>query len=233
MIETEKYIADPKQYKELIEEMYSEFPPVTLPPEYAYFIEKDLLRFLIRLARYKFVARMIKKTDRVLEIGSGNGLGCIFLSQFCESVLGLEVKKHEVEESRSINRRKNVTFKTQDLFDLEKSISYDVIIALDVIEHMDEACGRRLLKEMSNHLCPNGMIIIGTPSIYSYKYQSSFSKASHIKCYDQQELRSIIDEYYKRSIAFSMNDEVVHTGHPKMAWYYFILAFYPHYICSK
>jgi hypothetical protein len=24
-----------------------------------------------------------------------------------------------------------------------------------------------------------------------------------------------------------MNDEIVHTGHPKLAWYYFVIGFMP------
>jgi len=28
-------------------------------------------------------------------------------------------------------------------------------------------------------------------------------------------------------ITYSMNDEVVHTGHHKMAWFYFVLCFCP------
>ncbi len=227
MVEGGGYNRNPEKYKELVEELYRDHPPMTLPSEYAYFIEKDLLRFLIRLARYKFVARLIKKTDHVLEVGSGNGMGSIFLSQHCAHVTGLEVKTHEVEEAISINRRQNVTFKVEDLFNVDDSLLFDVVVALDVIEHMDAGSGSKLLAKMARNLKPNGMLVIGTPSIYSYEYQSAFSKASHVKCYDQQEMISLLDEHFGRTLAFSMNDELVHTGHPKMAWYYFFISLLP------
>lgn len=221
------YNFNPERYKQLVDDLYSNYLTITLPPEYAYFVEKDLLRLLIRLARYKFVARLIKKTDRVLEVGSGSGLGSIFLSQHCAHVTGLDVKTTEVEEARSINRRENVEFKVGDLFELETCQPYDVVVTLDVIEHMPVEQGHKLVANMAQHLKSTGMLVIGTPSIYSYEYQSPLSKASHVKCYDQQELLALVDNYFGRTLAFSMNDELVHTGFSKMAWYYFILAFLP------
>lgn len=227
MIDTGNYNLDPGKYSELVSELYNTYPSVTLPPEYTYFIEKDLIRLLIRLARYKFVARLIKRTDRILEIGSGSGLGSILLGQHCEHVTGLELKKTEIEEARSINRRKNVEFVLGDLFELDSSDLYDVVIALDVIEHMPVEKGRELVGAMVRHLKPTGMLIIGTPSIYSYEYQSDLSKASHVKCYDKDEIIPLVEELVHRSVFFSMNDELVHTGFHKMAWYYFILGFLP------
>ena len=126
-----------------------------------------------------------------------------------------------------INRRPNVDFVVGDLFELETSEKFDVVVNLDVIEHMPLEQGREFVAVMSRHMKAAGMLVIGTPSIYSYEYQSPLSKASHIKCYDQDELVSLVDEYFGRTLAFSMNDEVVHTGFSKMAWYYFVLAFLP------
>jgi 2-polyprenyl-3-methyl-5-hydroxy-6-metoxy-1,4-benzoquinol methylase len=142
-------------------------------------------------------------------------------------VTGLDVKTTEVEEARLINRRENVEFKAGDFFQLELIQQYDVILGLDVIEHMTVEQAHNLLKAMAQHIKPNGMAVIGTPSIYSFEYQSPLSKASHVKCYDQQELLELVENYFSRALAFSMNDEIVHTGHPKMAWYYFVLGFYP------
>src|SRR5213593_611852 len=216
-----RYNANPELYQKLINELYADNPPITLPPEYAAFFTHDLLRLFIRLARYKFVARLIKKTDHVLEIGSGSGVGSIFLAQNCAHVTGLDVKTGEVAEARSINRRNNVAFVVGDLFELPADQVYDVVLALDVIEHMAVPQGDKLVGAMTTHLNPDGMLVIGTPSLYSYEYQSALSKASHVKCYDREELVALIERHVARALAFSMNDEMVHTGFPKMAWYYF------------
>ncbi|SRR6266480_3948312 len=221
------YNADPELYQKLIDELYADNPPITLPPEYGAFFKNDLLRLFIRLARYKFVARLIKKTDRLLEIGSGSGVGSVFLAQHCAHVTGLEVKTGEVAEAHAMNRRDNVTFIIGDLFDQPPEQVYDVVAALDVIEHMPVPQGDKLVAAMTARLKPDGMLVIGTPSLYSYDYQSALSKASHVKCYDQQELLALIERHVARALPFSMNDEMVHTGFPKMAWYYFVLGFGP------
>ena len=228
MIDTGIYNRDQAEYSKVIQEWYERFPQgVTLPAEYAHFVQDNLLRLFIRLARYKFVARLVKKTDRLLEVGSGSGVGAMFLSQHCARVTGIEVKTSEVEEARSINRRPNVDFHVTNLFSMKASQDYDVVIALDVIEHFAVEDGRELVAAMTRQLKPTGMLVIGTPSIYSYPYQSPESQASHVNCYDQRELVELIDHYCGRTLAFSMNDEMVHTGHPKMAWYYFVLGFVP------
>jgi len=222
-----KYNADPELYQKLIDELYQEHPPTTLPPEYSYFIRDNLLRFMIRLARYKFAARMLKKTDRVLEIGSGSGLGSIFLAQHCAHVTGIEPKQTERDEANSINRRSNVEFSSTDFFDLDESKQYDVTVALDVIEHIPPSACEKFVSALAKHTRPDGLCIIGTPSAYSYPYQGELSRASHVKCYEQEELIRLLEHGFGRILPFSMNDEMVHTGHPKMAWYYFAVAVAP------
>ena len=227
MADPGKYNHNQELYSRLVNELEAAHPPITLTSEYAYFVEKDLLRLLIRLARYKFIARLLKPTDTVLEVGSGSGLGALFLSQHCKEVVGIEVKKSEVEEAQSINRRKNVSFIHGDLHDLSVTKKYDAIVALDVIEHIPETDASNFFKVINKHLGVSGMCMIGTPSAHSYPHQSALSKASHEKCYDQHELVSLMDTWYGRTLPFSMNDEIVHTGNPKMAWYYFVLGLCP------
>jgi len=221
------YNANPEEYRRLVEQMYRDHPPITLPPEYAYFFEKDLIRLFLRLARYKFVARHLKKTDRVLEVGCGSGVGCMLLSQNCAHVTGLDVKSTELDEARSMNRRPNVEFRQQDLFDVSETASYDAVVALPAVLTLASTQGEQLLRGMARLLKPTGIAVIGTPSIYSYPYQSAFSQASHVKCYDKDELVGVMERVFARTLAFSMNDEMVHTGHPKMAWYYFVIAMMP------
>lgn len=223
-----KYNKDPIQFTKLVNELYTKYKAgITLGPEYAYFVNENLLSFFIRLARYKFAAKLLKTSDNVLEIGSGSGLGTMFLSQYCKHIDGLEIKKTDFEESLAICNRNNINFIHQDFFELELKNKYDALVCLDVIEHMNEETGQKLVAKIAKFIKDDGLFILGTPSIYSLEYQGKLSKASHIKCYDLDELLSVVNRYFKRTIPFSMNDEVVHTGHPKMAWYYFILGLLP------
>jgi 2-polyprenyl-3-methyl-5-hydroxy-6-metoxy-1,4-benzoquinol methylase len=226
IVNTGTYNKNQEEYQNLVDEIYRQYSEgVTLTPEYAQFVQENLLRFFIRLARYKFVAKMLKSGDSVMEVGSGSGLGSMFLSQHCQHVTGIDVKTTEVDEARALNKRKNVDFLVQDIFKIPKKRKFDVVVSLDVIEHMPIELGHKFLRAKALHLNDNGMLIVGTPSIYSYQYQSPLSQASHVKCYDLPELLEMMDKYVQRTIAFSMNDELVHTGHHKMAWYYFVIGF--------
>lgn len=222
-----QYNLDPDRYQALVRELYDKNPPITLPPEYAHWITDNTLRLLIRLARYKFVARLLRPGDDVLEIGSGSGLGAIFLAQHARHVTGIDVKPFELDEARSICRRDNVRFEQADFFDYPADRRHDLIVALDVIEHMPPDLGRRLVATAARHLAPGGLLVLGTPSVYSYPYQGPLSQASHVHCYDQRELVNLVEETFHRALPFGMNDEVLHTGHPKMTWYYFIIATTP------
>lgn len=222
-----QYTLDPGQYEELVARMQREHPPVTLGAEYAMFIRDNLLRLLIRLARYKFVARMLRPADTVLEVGCGTGLGSIFLAQHARHVTGLDVKESELAQARAINRRDNVAFERGDFFSLDPQRRFDAVVSLDVIEHMPVDDGRRFLAAAARHTRPEGLTIIGTPSIHSYPHQGALSRAAHVKCYDQAELAALMGEHFARVLPFAMNDEVLHTGHPRMAWYYMMLGLYP------
>jgi len=215
------------EYEKLVAELYQNHPEITFPPEYAYFTRDNLLQFLIRLARYKFIARQLRPSDEVLEIGCGSGLGAIFLAQHACHVTGLDLKEYEIEEAARLNRRDNLTFEVADFFTWSTDKKYNVIVLLDVIEHLDPDRGRQMIEHTTRFLKPEGFLALGTPSRYSYEYQSAFSQAAHICLYDQTELLNLVESYYNRALAFSMNDELVHTGFAKLAWYYFVLAFGP------
>ena len=142
MIDIGKYNKDSAEYRKLVEELYFKYKNgINFPPEYAQFVQEDLLRLCIRLARYKFIARIIKKTDYLLEVGCGSGLGSIFLSQHCSHVTGIDVKTTEIDEAMVLNKRDNVSFIVQDFFNFPDEDLYDVLVALDVIEHLSEKQG--------------------------------------------------------------------------------------------
>ena len=218
---------DPVRFEQLLQEQYARFPSVSLPPEFAELLETNTLQLLIKLARYKFAARLLKAKDKVLEVGSGNGVGAIFIAQHVAHVTGLEIKPRDHQAACSINRRDNVELRLESVFDHDTSLRYDAVVSLDVIEHFAVEEGRKFVAQLTRLCRPDGVVIIGTPSIHSYPYQGKYSQAAHIKCYDQVELVALMDGCFGRTFAFSMNDEIVHTGHPKLAWYYIILGLLP------
>ena len=70
-------------------------------------VDKDNL--FIHLARYMFVLRQLKKSDRVLEIGCGTGYGARLLSDRCQQVIATEAAG-ELQQMWSQYKKENLIF---------------------------------------------------------------------------------------------------------------------------
>lgn len=92
---------------------------------------------------------------------------------------------------------------------------------------MNESDGVRFVEACRDRVKENGMLILGTPDWYVRDYENEFSKVAHKKMYKQEELFDLFDGNFGRVLSFCVNDEIVHTGHPKVAWYYFMTGFIP------
>jgi len=189
---------------------------------------RDPLMALIKLARYKFAAKMLSKNDVVVDLGCGNGYGTYFLSKFAKQVIGIDLYANMDVVSKKMSAT-NVRFLGYDILDFpHPEVSQENITAvtmIDVIEHFHKADGEKVIRTYSRLLSSNGMMIIGTPSKYSEKYRSIRSKESHFYEYKPEELQELCQDYFGRTLMFSMNDEIIHTGFHKLAWYIYILAF--------
>jgi hypothetical protein len=93
-----------------------------------------------------------------------------------------------------------------------------------VFEHIpasdEDAAMRRIIKA----LAPKGAVIVGMPSLESQKHASRQSKAGHINCKTEEQLRGFMQRHFNNVFIFAMNDEVVHTGFGPMAHYRLALA---------
>jgi len=190
------------------------------------FLENPLMA-CIKLARYKFVAKMLSRNDVVLDLGCGNGLSSYFFSKSCKKVIGMDAYTDISAIGKKMTSN-NLNFVKHDILKppppdiLQEKIS--VITAIDVIEHFYRDDAEVIIQAHSQLIPKNGMMIIGTPNKHSRKYRSKKSKDSHFYEYEPEELREICGKFFGRTLLFSMNDEVVHTGFDKLAWFFYVLA---------
>src|SRR4029453_14058004 len=91
--------------------------------------------------------------------------------------------------------------------------------ALDVIEHIPVEVEQVFLGNILQSLTPEGILILGLPSLESQSYASPPSKAGHVNCKTGKGLREVLEKFFYNVFVFSMNDEVVHTGFAPMAHY--------------
>lgn len=183
--------------------------------------------FYIMLARYKFAARLIKKNHLVLDAGCGAGLGTVFLSKFCNQVVGADFDSDLLEVNKSQYKTiKNLNFQTINLLelsplDIEK---YDVVVSMDVIEHFTEDCVDIVASNYAKLVKPGGFAIIGTPNIASRPFASDRRLAIHPFEFTSEKFESVMAAHFSNVFLFSMTDEIVSTQFVGMSWYLMALC---------
>lgn len=181
---------------------------------------QDPKRLAFTLARYKFVAKMLKRQERVLEIGCGDG----FCSRLVQAEVGrLTITDFDplfIEDARARMAEPWVcTALVHDILEGPVPGSFDAAYSLDVLEHIPAELEGRYLDHVTASLTDRGVFIAGMPSLESQAHASPASKAGHVNCKTGEALRATMLERFHTVFLFSMNDEVVHTGFLPMAHY--------------
>lgn len=177
------------------------------------------------LARYKFVAKMLQGTSRVLEVGCADGFGTRVVQQHVGKVVGIDfdpVFVADVQERQTSRWRWEC--RLHDILEAPVRPRFDAAYALDVLEHIPRSREGRFIRNMQASVRPRGVVILGTPSLESQKYASPQSRQGHVNCKTAAQLKSFLAVHFRHVFLFSMNDEVVHTGFPCLSHYNFALC---------
>jgi cyclopropane fatty-acyl-phospholipid synthase-like methyltransferase len=185
----------------------------------------DPKHILFRLARYKFVAKMLAGSEHVLEIGCGDAFGTRLVQQEVKALSATDFDEVFLEDvkARMVERWKFRVF-PHDLLAGPIPGAYDGVFALDVLEHIKAEHEHTFVKNALAPLTATGTAIIGMPSLESQAHASPTSRAGHVNCKTMPELRKTMQRFFHNVYMFSMNDEVVHTGYHPMAHYLFALC---------
>lgn len=174
--------------------------------------ESDPRMLAIRMARYKFVAKMLAGTNKVLEVGAGDGTLSRIVRQTVHrlSCCDLAPQGPEViQDDLTIERERG---------------QFDAVYALDVLEHVSVVHEYAFLHNICRALGAYGTCIIGMPSLESQPYASPISQAGHVNCKTEDGLRMLMRRHFHNVYVFGMNDEVVHTGFGAMCHYRICIA---------
>lgn len=189
----------------------------------------DPRRLVFSLARYKFVAKMLAGRASVLELGCGDAFCAPIVAQAVEKLTVVDFDEAYIADARArMRERWHFAALVVDVMNAPLPGRHDGIYALDVLEHIPREAEDRVMRRIVDALEPNGAVIIGMPSLESQAYASPASKAGHINCKTEPELRTLMQRHFDNVFLFAMNDEVVHTGYGPMAHYRLALACGPH-----
>jgi SAM-dependent methyltransferase len=185
----------------------------------------DPKRLLFVLSRYKFAAKMLSGLGRVLEIGCADAFGTRIVVQETGAVTAVDFDPVLIKDvAARMDPHWKFEARVHDILKGPVSGGFDAAYALDVLEHIPKKDEAAFFENACRSLNEHGVLLIGTPSLESQAYASPRSKEGHVNCKDSRQLKAAVSRYFHNVFMFSMNDEVVHTGYPKMAHYLFALG---------
>ena len=189
-----------------------------------YFDDPKRLTFL--LSRYKFVSRILEGRSHVLEIGCADGFATPIVAKVVQRVTAVDFDPLFIADAKErTDPSLDIDFRVHDL--LSGPVppgEFAAAYACDVLEHIPPEDEDRFVGNAAGSLVPDGVAIVGMPSLESQTYASKQSKEGHVNCKSGPALRELLGRHFTNVFIFSMNDEVVHTGFTPMAHYLFGLC---------
>lgn len=140
------------------------------------FLRKIFYRLLnLLLLRTWHIKKAIRKWKKkhqgeasILDAGSGFGQYTYYLSKLSKSwnILGVDVKQEQIDDCNlffsQIKKAERIYFRYADLTAFKKESTFDLILSVDVMEHIEDDV--IVFKNFYASLKPGGMLLISTPS---------------------------------------------------------------------
>lgn len=124
-------------------------------------VHNDL--FVAHESIYYFAATLAQE-QLVLDAGCGTGYGSSILGRAARSVLGVDIDARSVAYAKRHFSKGNVSFEVADLQQLDFQNRFDLIVASNSIEHLDDP--RAFVAGALRALRPHGSLLIAVPPIY-------------------------------------------------------------------
>lgn len=127
--------------------------------------------------RFSLIERNIRPGMRLLDVGAGER--------------GMEdkiVKKHDAVTYKSMDIDRQLPHDYYSLDDIDEQ--FDLVLLLDVIEHLELEDGVQMLQRINELLVDGGMLIINTPNIFNPN--RFWLDATHKVAYSYEELGGIL-----------------------------------------
>ncbi|MBI4849263.1 MAG: sulfatase-like hydrolase/transferase [Nitrospirae bacterium] len=149
------------------------------------------------LHRYRFVKEFVKG-KKVLDLGCGEGYGCLMLSDDADSVTGIDIADEAIRHASIKYRRENLKFIQGSMSDIpiEGQYLFDIIISFEALEHITEQDD--LLREVKRLLKKDGMFIVSTPNKYELHAENpNYQNEFHVKELSLDEFNSLLTANFK------------------------------------
>ncbi|TKJ40325.1 methyltransferase type 11 [candidate division LCP-89 bacterium B3_LCP] len=137
------------------------------------------------------------RPDSILDAGSGFGQYSFRLAKTFPSVevIGLDTKQEIVESGNRLAKAfglGNVRFMTGDLLDLQYVNDFDLVVNVDVLEHIED--DRKVITNIGKALKKDGLFLLTTPYFDGSDVGGTFYVDEHVRPgYSRSDLESKLD----------------------------------------
>jgi SAM-dependent methyltransferase len=128
-----------------------------IPPDQ----DETSIVFARHLFAYQFAKQFVSDKS-VVDLGCGTGYGASLIAQDASRVVGIERDANALSYCNRHYSSRNVVFKAGDAAHLSAEGTFDVSIAFQVIEHLENP--DRFLRDMKKITRNGGVILITTPN---------------------------------------------------------------------
>lgn len=87
---------------------------------------------------HSFFVNNVEETDRVIDVGCGNGLNAYDIAQKATEVVGIDVKKKNIAEAMKNCALENTSFFVADATTYMPDQPFDKIVLSNVLEHIED-----------------------------------------------------------------------------------------------
>ena len=191
--------------------------------------DNDPRRMAFVLSRYKFVAKMLEEKEKVLEVGCGDAWPSRIVAQTVKHLTVSDFDPIFVDNAKSRHEEKwAMDYLVHNMvFEPTKTL-FDAIYLCDVFEHIAPHDEEDFIGNVVRSMVDTGTLIIGIPSLQSQDLIPLEKRdPGHVNCKTGPQLKEVLQRHFHNVYSFSMNDELVHTGHSSMAHYLFCLCTTP------
>lgn len=155
---------------------------------------EEYLLYLRHVFVYEVLESFLKPTDRVLEIGFGEGYGTKMISRFADTVIGLDVNEKAVNYAAKRYGSDHCSFKhfEGDRIPFQNE-AFDAAVSYQVIEHIDS--DKQYLQEIARVLKNGGKLFLTTPNRrHRLEPEQDPWNPYHIREYSVSQLGSLLQE---------------------------------------
>ena len=127
---------------------------------------------------------------RTLEVGCGNGNFTTLIARQCPQLVAVDLNADYVAQTKArLGQCEHVEVITADATEMDCAQTFDTIILLDVLEHIEDDVD--LLSRLRRYLTPGGTLLLKVPAIAPL-YNSLDKSVGHHRRYTPETLRQAI-----------------------------------------